>query len=311
MARLRKPSPTDHAIFIPPPPTTHPTRCSPRKNVRESHSTRKLRYTSSQDSDEDSFLVPKAPVSQSPVRKQRVLRPMASNASLALKPSNDSLREIAATPDRDRSSRRGLREGGSAANYLYSRTLARSVARKKGPWDIGRRADAEETVMVAEDVDVETSIVCGDEEGGVEEDKENAVPAEESEEDVDEEPVVHTGVRRQQPRARPVLSDSGEDDDDDEFEDAESHHEQDPVIEPPQSPSKMMQPPPLVSSRPPHQKGHSTISHWAQGVIDLTSSPELPESFVLPPPARARTASFAASSGASSRASNRVDDILV
>ena len=86
MARLRKPSPTEQAIFLPPASgaTARTTRSSPRKNVTESPSTRKLRYTSSQDSDEDSFLVPKAPANHSPVRRQRVLRPMASNASLVL-----------------------------------------------------------------------------------------------------------------------------------------------------------------------------------------------------------------------------------
>lgn len=310
MARLRKPSPIEQAIFLPSASATtaRTTRSSPRKNVNESPSTRKLRYTSSQDSDEDSFLVPKAPANQSPARKQRVLRPVASNASLAKRPSNESLRSLVATPDKDRRQRRPLREGGNAANYLYSKTLARSVARRNGPLNVRRGSEAENTPTLADDREMETSILCKDDaeaEGG---DKENV--AENSDWDTDEEPVINASVRRQQSRARPILFDSEEEDDD--YEDAaESHDTQTLAIEPPQSPSKMMPPPPLTIMKPPHRKGHSTISNWAQDVIDLTGSPGPQASSVLPPPARARTASFAASSRASSRASNCNDDILV
>ena len=309
MARLRKPSPVEEAVFIPPPPNaTRPTRSSPRKITSDSPSTRKLRYTSSQDSDEDSFLVPKVSVSQSPVRKRRVLRPMASNASLAIRPSDESLRSLAATPDKDRRQRRPLREGGHAANYLYSKTLAKSVARRKGPSNALKGEDTAATQTFIDDRDVERSIICDDENEPMEEYKENATPvAEDTDSEMDEEPLINTRVYRQQRRARPVLSDS-----EDEYEDAiGSPHTQSPVIEPPQSPSKMMPPPPLISNRPQHQKAHTAISSWTQNVIDLTNSSIPPTAFVLPPPARARTASFAASSGASSRTSNRVDDILV
>ena len=59
------------------------------------------------------------------------------------------------------------------------------------------------------------------------------------------------------------------------------------VVRPPQE---------LTSMRPPRRKGKSTISNWAQGVVDLTSSPEPPTSLMAPPPARYRTESFTASS---------------
>lgn len=176
--------------------------------------------------------------------------------------------------------------------------------------------EAEETQTFVEqtfvdDDDVETSIVCGEQEQAtVEGDKENTGPTDQrDDEDEDEDPVVDKRPRRRHPRARPVLSDSEEDED---YGDAlDVQHAEDMVMEPPQSPSKMMPPPPLMSSRPPHRKGHSTISNWAQDVIDLTDTPDPQTSFVLPPPARARSASFAASSRASNRMSSRAEDILV
>jgi hypothetical protein len=237
-----------------------------------------------------------------------VLRPMASNASLARRPSTESLRSLAATPDKDRRPRRPLREGGSAANYHYSKTLAKTVARKRGPLNFAR-SEVGETVV--DENDVERSILCGDDDDPNEVDKENAPQVdEESEDDADEEPVVAARRRPEQPRARrTVVSDSEEDED--VFDDAVmSQHTQAPIPEPTWKPSMDMPPPPLASNRPPFRKGHSIISNWAQDVIDLTSSP-VPSVFGLPPPARARTASFAASSRASSRASNRADDILV
>lgn len=312
MARLRKPSPVEQAIFIPAPVnSTRPTRSSPRKITSDSPSTRRLRYTSSQESDEDSFLVPKVPTSQSPIRKRRVLRPMASNASLAVRPSDESLRSLAATPDKDRRQRRPLRDGGHAANYLYSKTLAKSVARRKVPCNTAKGAETAAKQTFVDDYDVEKSILCDDDDETMEENKENATPiAEDTDSEMDEEPLVNTRVNRQQ-RTRPVLSDS-EDYDEDEYEDAtESYHTQEPVIEPPQSPSKMMPPPSLISNKPRLEKGHSAISNWTQNVIDLTNTPNPQTNFVLPPPARARTASFAASSDANSRTSNRADDILV
>lgn len=240
-----------------------------------------------------------------------MLRPMASNASLARRPSNESLLSLAATPDKDRRQRRPLREGGSAANYLYSKTLAKTVARKKGPFNIAREPEVEETVL--DENDVEQTILCGEDDGAAEEDKENARHVEqESEDDLDEEPVVHTRRKREQPRARRrVVSDSEEDEDEDYDDAAMSQHTQAPVPEPAWKQSMAMPPPPLVSGGAPFRKGHNTISNWAQDVIDLTDSSGPLSSFALPPPARARTASFAASSRASSRMSNRVDDILV
>lgn len=145
----------------------------------------------------------------------------------------------------------------------------------------------DETVIGEE---VEKSILCGDEGG----DKENVQEAEvDDENDDDDDPVVDVRNRRRQPQTRHVLSDS-EDDNDDE-EDFVACRSRQTTVE---------MPPPLTSTRPPFRKGNSTISNWAQEVVDLTSSPEPPASFVLPPPARARTASFAASSRPTSSASN-------
>ncbi|KAJ4348355.1 uncharacterized protein N0V89_009729 [Didymosphaeria variabile] len=282
MARLRKPSPTEQVIFIPPPtPTTRSTRTSPRKTMCKSPSTRKLRYTSPEDSDEGSFLVPKAPINQSPVRKQRVLRPMASNASLVQRPSTESLRSLVATPDKDRRPRRPLRDGGSAANHLYSKTLAKIVARKKGPLNI---APSEFEGTVVDERDVEQSIVCGDTNEANDEDKENTPKKEKSDDDVDDEPVVDARRRRKQPRARRRVVSDSEEDEDENYDDAVmSQHTQTPVPEPAWKPSVAMPPPPLVSNRPPFRKGHSIISNWAQDVIDLTESPEPQSSFAIPP----------------------------
>ncbi|KAJ4290954.1 hypothetical protein N0V90_010150 [Kalmusia sp. IMI 367209] len=290
MARLRKPNPAEQPIFIPP-TSARGMRSSPRKTLHESPSTRELRYTSSQDS-EDSFLVPKVPASLSPVRKQRVLRPIGSNASLVHRPSNESLRSLAATPDTDRRTRRPLGENGNASNYLYSKTLAKSLARKKGAakgrLDIVKAVEVEETVV--DENDVEKTIICGDEEGFQEEEaKENMMDVDVgNDEDEDEEPVVDTKSRRRQPRARRVVSDSEEEDYKEAFE---PRNTQALLVKPDCKPPTTMMPPPLTSARPPFQKGHKTISIWAQDVIDLTAAPDNSSSFALPPPIRARTAS--------------------
>ncbi|KAF1956803.1 hypothetical protein CC80DRAFT_593498 [Byssothecium circinans] len=331
MARLRNPSAaTEPPIFIPPtsstPRTT--TRSSPRKTktVRESPSTRELRYSS--QNAEDSFLVPKANAEISPVRKQRVLRPVASNSRLLRKLSDESL---AATPDRkDRRRERGrARAGdgdvfgsfGGGAGGLYAKTLAKSVARKQR----GRRLDIgvgiemdmstmsmreQDTVLDTEEDTVEgeeKSILC--DEG---EDKENigeeVMGREDSDdEDEDEEPVVtvRRGQRGAQARRRIISSSEDEDSEEEEVVKLQLRtSSQKPVSEMPPPP------PPLSSLRPPFRKGHSQISNWAQEVIDLTDSPEPPSSFVLPPPIKARTASFAASSRPTTSGSNDAGAML-
>lgn len=314
MARLRKPSPAEQPMFmLPPPATAQPTRSSPRKAVREPTSARKLRYTSPEE-EEESFLVPKASANKSPVRKQRVLRPIGSNASLVRPPSCESLRSLAATPEKDRRTRRPLEEGAHASNHLYSRTLARSLARynkgtPKSALGIMKSIEMEEPIVHEDDVD--KSVICVDEvEVEEEEDKENAMQLDEdSEEDEDEDPIVDLSMRRRQPRARRIVSDS----DDDEFSDAFEI----PATQVHTIKSSMPPPPPPTSSRPQARNGHSRISNWAQDVIDLTVASEEANPFTtpslppLPPPVRARSASFAASSHSVSKASNDGDGILV
>jgi hypothetical protein len=251
---------------------------------------RELRYTSSQDA-EDSFLVPKAPLHESPVRKQRVLRPVASNSRLLRKISDESLM---ATPDRKmRREERG--------SLLYAKTLAKSVARKRRGLGMGSQIDVESMMDVGSQMGAETVV---DEKSifGGGEDKENLA---ESEDDDDDEPVVQ---RRRVPRARQVVCSSAEESDEDQMVRSASEDSFANAFE--EQPASQMPPPPLKSARPPHRKGHSTISNWAQEVIDLTSSPEPPETFDLPSPGRTRTTSFAASSRPTSAASNDADAML-
>jgi hypothetical protein len=243
-----------------------------------------------------------------------VLRPVASNSRLLRKISDESL---AATPGRKERRERGI-DGGEQRG-LYSKTLAKSVARKQGVGrKIGMKVESESVVdreTVVDEEELEKSVFCGDEEGLEDEvDKENVqdIQIEEEEEDDDEdeddEPVVASRQRRRQPQARRVVSDSEEEDSE---EDEPVKSRQRIIFSQEAAPQPAMaMPPPLSSMRPPHRKGHSTISNWAQEVIDLTSSPEPPSSFELPPPARIRTASFAASSRPTSSASNDVDAML-
>ncbi|KAF2641534.1 hypothetical protein P280DRAFT_469143 [Massarina eburnea CBS 473.64] len=312
MARLRNPSANEPPIFVP--PTSRSTRASPRKAVPESPSTRELRYASTIFDEEESLLVlqSKANVenagAKSPVRKQRALRPVASNSRLLRKLSDESL---AATPDRKDRRRREREEGGAAGiGGLYAKALAKSVAGKQR-----KRLDVsmsiEDTTQVEQDtvmeeMEVEKSILCDEVEGldiksggDADADEENdggaVMEVEELEEtDEDEEPVVNTKNRRKQPQARRRVvyssSSSSSSDGEDEKEIIKSMPRKSL-----QKPSTDMPPPPLTSMRPPFRKVHSVISNWAQDVIDLTDSPEPPESFVLDPPIRARSASLVAS----------------
>ncbi|PVI07727.1 hypothetical protein DM02DRAFT_608806 [Periconia macrospinosa] len=306
MARLRNLGNAQASAYFPPP--TGSTRSSPRKAAHESPSKRELRYTSLNDS-EDSFLVPKAKAGAdgetSPAKKQRVLRPVASNSRLLRKLSDESL---AATPNRRE---RRVRESGlgrdSGSSLSYSKMLAKSMAKKQG-----RRLDAglsfEASIMgsqifeqqtIADEDEVEKSILC-DEENEVEMDQGNIVIHidDEEEEDDDEEPVVNVRRRRQQPKARRVVTDSEEES---ELEDKSvcSKSQKIPSREVSHEIENEM-PPPLASMRPPFRKGRNQISNWAQEVIDLTGSPEPPSSFAVEPPVRVRSASLASSRPTSS-----------
>ena len=147
MARLRKPSPNEPSIFMPP-SETRASRSSPRKAT--------LRYASSQE-DDSSILVPKrsrrtaqdisisqdeehsfripsiaTPKDTISPRKQRVLRPVESNGRLLRKLSDESL----ASPEKKQRERR-VRSGttdtdvGNRNGLMYAKSLARSVVNKQ------------------------------------------------------------------------------------------------------------------------------------------------------------------------------------
>lgn len=318
--------------------TTHEVRSlSTQENEEPSHalktSRRELRYmdTSFQDS-ENTTLKPKAasPVKSLSPRKQRVLGPIESNSRLLRKLSDESL----ASPEKKDRKERRVRSGTADIDVvkkqrlMYAKSLAKSVA--------GRRANKARIDVVGEpevrseeqievkrveegDVDmdmgpdeVETSLWCGDEQDVAPEqvqaqEQEVQERIESEEDDEDDEPVVFVKQRQRRVQNRVVQSDTEDEENDDEIEEAKRRaHRPSPesmIDEAIKEPAKE-EPQPLVSMRPPFRKGHSTISNWAQGVIDLTDSPEPPASFILPPPIRARTASFAASSRPTSSDSN-------
>jgi hypothetical protein len=124
--------------------------------------------------------------------------------------------------------------------------------------------------------------------------------------DSDDEDDVVVPVRSRQRRPqRRIESDSESEYEEEEpaevIEEEKRQHEQEQ--------EGLEEPQPLVSMRPPHWKGYSTISNWAQEVIDLTDEPELPNACVLPEAARARSSSFAMSRPETS-ASNDVQPFL-
>jgi predicted SprT family Zn-dependent metalloprotease len=196
---------------------------------------------------------------------------------------------------------------GNNTRLQYAKTLAKSVVKKQisraqinvveeadlheavGNVSISRHNEPEDVLEVEAEEEAGTSLLCGDEDD-VFQDKE-AVPEVETS-DEEDDPVVHVRQRRQRLQTRRIASDS-----DDESEDAEpevrktsgasskEQLQQTAVVEP-QS---------LTSMRPPHRKGHSTISNWAQEVIDLSSSPDQTKPPTLPPPNRMRSASLASS----------------
>ncbi|KAF2175547.1 hypothetical protein K469DRAFT_646867 [Zopfia rhizophila CBS 207.26] len=278
MARLRKASPTDPAMAFPAP--ANPKRSSPRKTIRESPSKRELRYTS-QDP-EDSFLVPKVPSGDTPVRKQRTLKPVSLNTTLLRKLSTESL----ASPEK--SSRRTNRD--DRLGYMYSRSLARTVVKsqqKKGREEKKIEVAVGEETALDENEEPDQSLWCGDE--GDEVNAENEAEGiqqeqeEEEEEEEDEDPIVDVKNRRRQLQSQAIKADA-----------------------------QPEMPPPLTCMKLPHRKAHSMISNWAQEVIDLTSSPEPPASFVLPPPpplAKPEALVFTSSRPTSS-SSNNVHAIL-
>ncbi|KAF2031858.1 hypothetical protein EK21DRAFT_62116 [Setomelanomma holmii] len=315
-----------------PPSATKATRSSPRKATRAQYTkssdeetsvllpkalSRSLRYTAASQGLDNSFLVPKSATASDALtpRKQRVLRPVESNSRLLRKLSDESL----ASPEK-KQRRRRVRSGttdtdvGKKTRLMYARTLAKSVVKKQasrakidvlgfeevaapGQKSLSRETQTQEEVLEAEEA--ETSLWCGDEEGVQE--IEGAPVVEISDGDQDEDPVVDVKWRRQRPQSRRIESDLDEDEDEDvmpKLRDRKSSTSLDQPRHATSEPVASGDALPNTSMRPPHRKGHSTISNWAQEVIDLTDSPEAPSSFALPPlppPSRVRTASFASS----------------
>ena len=323
-----------------PPSETRASRPNPRKatlryaSSQEDDSSilvpkssrRTARDISISEATEHSFRLPKTATPKDTLtpRKQRVLRPVESNSRLLRKLSDESL----ASPEKKQRERR-VRSGttdtdvGKRNGLLYAKSLARSVVNKqvqKGKINVvgeqeaqeaaqrSRSREQEEREEVVEDEaeeEEETSLWCGEEEP--ETGEEAADPVEDiSEEGEDDEPVVKSRNNQRQPRARRIVSDS--EDDENELSAPQPIKQcQQPMFKIPNL--KLVQtstqpPAGLTSMRPPHRKGHSTISNWAQDVVDLTDSPEAPASFVLPERTHARSGSFAASSRPTSSASN-------
>lgn len=278
---------------------------------------------------EDSFFTSKPHASPSILtltpRKQRILRPVESNSRLLRKLSDESLASPEKKPGSERRARRE-RSGtcepdvdiGRRRNLMYAKSLARSVAGRELRKASSRidvlddtelrsprktNAEKQKASIQIEEVEAEpeeeTSILCEDEEDVAQEAEEQQVetnnleePASEGqreEEETEEEDIV-LPVRSRQRRPQKCIESDSEPDYEKEAAAEEQEQEEEQVEEPQ----------PLVSMRPPHRKGHSTISNWAQEVIDLTDSPKAPDSFVLPESTRARSSSFAVSRPATS-----------
>ncbi|KAH8724556.1 SprT-like family-domain-containing protein [Phaeosphaeriaceae sp. PMI808] len=314
-----------------PPSATRATRSSPRKTKQSplytgssdeetsvlvpKISKRELRFTNSSHDVENSLRIPKTTLAYDALtpRKQRILRPVESNSRLLRKLSYESL----ASPEKPRERR--VRSGttdtdvGKKTSLMYSKSLVKSVIKKqlsKAKISViedeylrepARSMSREESTQEKSDDEtnenVETTLCCGDEEE-TSQDKDEVQVVETSDED-DDDPVVDIRRRRQQTQRRRLESVS-----DDESEQSVPEPQPRPSAlghtEPQSTPREVTikEHEPLTSMRPPHRKNHSTISTWAQDVVDLTSSPEPPTSFIvppLPPPTRVRTASFASS----------------
>jgi predicted SprT family Zn-dependent metalloprotease len=299
-------------------------------------SRRALRDASLSQDLENSFSATKSATPKETLspRKQRVLRPVESNSRLLRKLSDESLvspekkhrerRERSGTVDTDVEKRNRLRYATSLARSMASKQTQKSRIDVVGEAEVqqaAQRSQSRSPVKKAEELEVEaeeaveeaeTSIWCGDEDAEMQEEVvEPVIEIDDDDDDEDEAPVMAARTRRRQPQTRRVVSDS----EDDENEASPPRH-----VDQFRSPSFKIpdlkpvnvsqQAADLVSMRPPHRKGHRTISNWAQDVIDMADSPEAPASSVLPQPTHARSSSFAASSRPTSSASNGAFAIL-
>ncbi|KAF3049965.1 hypothetical protein E8E11_004599 [Didymella keratinophila] len=251
-------------------------------------------------------------------RRQRILRPVESNSRLLRKLSDESLASPEKRPGSERRARRERcaveeEEGVSdrKRSLMFAKSLARSVrgrdAARRERIDVlgnselsllgGKRGEKKQVAVEVQEVEAEpeqTSLLCGDEEDVTKEVEEHQVEtndggatSEKQEYEEEDEVVLPVRSRQRRPQ-RPIESDS-----ESEYADADAEEME--------HTTEISEEPPLMSMRPPHRKEHSTISNWAQEVIDLTESPpKAPESFVLPDSMRVRSSSFAASRPATS-----------
>jgi predicted SprT family Zn-dependent metalloprotease len=328
MARLRKPSPNEHNMFMPP-GATRATRSSPRKaasSVRydtssdeenseilvPKRSTRDLRYNISSQEAKGSVLMPKSAVTSDTLtsRKQRILRPVESNSRLLRKLSDESL----ASPEKRQRERR-VRSGttdidpGNNTRLQYAKTLAKSVVKKqfsRTQIHVVEQADLQEAVQrvsqddipadvleVEAEEEAETSLLCADEDDVL---QDNEIAPEVESSDEEDDPVMDRRQRQQRLQTRRVDSDSDSDDESEEaMSEPESRKTSSASSQEQVRQTSVEVPQLLRPMRLQHRKGHSTVSNWAQEVIDLSSSPDHSIAPTLPPPTRMRSASFASS----------------
>lgn len=213
---------------------------------------------------------------------------------------------------------------------MYAKSLVRSVAGrelKKASSRVDVLDDSEqrqqdarrEKAMVAAEVheveansEEETSILCGDEADVAREvgkqqvdtiESEDPTPEEYREEigqleddDEDDDDDVVLPVRSRQTRMRRCVESDSESD----YEEERTESEEESDVAKKEQEDMQTEEPQPMSMRPPHKKGHSTISAWAQEAIDLTDLPHAPDSLVLTESTRARSSSFAMSRPATS-----------
>jgi hypothetical protein len=208
------------------------------------------------------------------------------------------------------------------------------LAVKEQQVGMASKEEVEDAAVEEDEEDVDQSLWCGDDEDAPDQSVEPEVETTQDEDEDDDDPVVNVRDQRRRLQNRIVESESESDyeeeengEDEAEQEEAEEEerdkaeelvaaiaevHIQEEQLRPEPSVlrSAREMPLPLVSARPPHRKGHSTISNWAQDVIDLTSSPEAPASFVLPPPSTTRPTSSDVSSRPTTSSTNDAGGFL-
>jgi hypothetical protein len=163
--------------------------------------------------------------------------------------------------------------------------------------EVGTEVETQFEETLNEDEELDQSLLCGDEEDveeavvlDAEEDVQEVVSEEQVEPEIEEEddeddeddddPVVAIRSPRKVLQRRIVESDTEEEDEEPVV--VKSRSRQTPLQAKVKAAELQLELAPLTSMRPPFRKGHSTISNWAQEVIDLTESLEPPVSYVVP-----------------------------